>query len=439
MTMRFVVAVLVASLVAAAPAHAQKFALADAQAVAGQVQQAKLIGTGQGKGAGTGEGKASSESQAARDQARDDRSYQRGVRALDERKWDEAARIFAEVAATKGSRADGALYWRAYALNRLGQRAEAVAALTELRNGFSQSRWTSEARALDVEIRQSAGQRVGAEAEADDDLKLLALQGLTNRDPEQALPLLEKFLQGAQSPKLKDRALFVLAQSSSARAREILASIARGAANPDLQTRAIHYLGIHGGRENRQLLADVYAASNDVAVKRQILRSFMVSGERERLLNAARTEQSAELREEAVRQLGVMGAHEELWQLYGNETSREVKTRIIQAMFVGGNAERLIELAKTEQDPELRRTAVRNLGLIRSQRTGDALTGIYAADKDVEIRKAVIQALFVQNNARALVDLARKETDPAMKKEIVRKLSVMRAKEATDYLLEILK
>ena len=50
-----------------------------------------------------------------------------------------------------------------------------------------------------------------------------------------------------------------------------------------------------------------------------------------------------------------MGAHDELWQLYQKETRVDVKKQIIQAMFVGGNATRLIELAKTEKNPELRR------------------------------------------------------------------------------------
>jgi hypothetical protein len=44
----------------------------------------------------------------------------------------------------------------------------------------------------------------------------------------------------------------------------------------------------------------------------------------------------------------------------------------------------------------------------------------------------------VQNNAEALVSLARRETDPAMKKELVQRLSVMKSKVAVDYLLELL-
>ena len=78
-----------------------------------------------------------------------------------------------------------------------------------------------------------------------------------------------------------------------------------------------------------------------------------------------------------------MGAHDELWQLYQKETAVDVKKRIIRAMFIGGNVTRLIELAKTEQNPELRRTAVRNLGVMGSKRTGDALVEIYNTDKDV--------------------------------------------------------
>jgi hypothetical protein len=37
------------------------------------------------------------------------------------------------------------------------------------------------------------------------------------------------------------------------------------------------------------------------------------------------------------------------------------------------------------------------------------------------------------------VDLARKESDPVMKKSIVQRLSMMHSKEATDYMMELLK
>jgi HEAT repeat protein len=142
-----------------------------------------------------------------------------------------------------------------------------------------------------------------------------------------------------------------------------------------------------------------------------------------------------------VQQLGVMGAHTELAELYASESSVDVKKRIIQAMFVGGSADKLIELARTEKDPTLRRAAVRNLGLMGSNRTAEAIKAIYlASDSTPEIRKEAINALFLQNNGRVLVELARAEKDPAMKKELVSKMSVMSgSKEVTDYLMELLK
>jgi hypothetical protein len=71
--------------------------------------------------------------------------------------------------------------------------------------------------------------------------------------------------------------------------------------------------------------------------------------------------------------------------------------------------------------------------------SAETLVSIYGSDTSVESRRAVVNALFMQRNAKALVDLARKEKDPQIKKDIVSKLSVMKAPEATDYLLELLK
>ena len=111
-----------------------------------------------------------------------------------------------------------------------------------------------------------------------------------------------------------------------------------------------------------------------------------------------------------MQQLGVMSAGAELNELYQTETSVDVKKRILQAMFVGSQSDKLIELAKSEKDPELRKTAIRNLGLMKRAGTAEALV----VDLRLGLRrptsgKEVVNALFLQNNATALVDLARAE------------------------------
>jgi tetratricopeptide (TPR) repeat protein len=372
-------------------------------------------------------------------QERADELYERARDLIENARFERAVVELDRLIPLKSNRTDAALYWKAYVLARLGQRPEALNTIADLTKQFPESRWLKDAKAIEVEVRQSSGQPVSPASQDDEDLKLMALRGLMNSDPDQALPVLEKMLTSANSPKVKDRALFVLSQSHSAKAREIIANVAKGNANPDLQMRAIRYLGMMGGTDSRALLADVYRATPDVSVKRAILRSYMTSGDRERLFGLAKGETDQALRAEAVRQLGVMNARAELQQLYTSESSIEVRKQILQAMFVGGDSDRLIELAKGEKEPELRRIAIRNLGLMKRPGTAEALISIYNSDSNPEVRKAVINALFIQGNATALVTLARAEKSVEMKKEIVSKLSVMKSKEATDYLMELLK
>ena len=371
----------------------------------------------------------------------EDRLYEQGANALDDGDWDRAAAAFIEVARGNGARADAAVYWVAYAYKQEKRHAEALALLAGFPARFPKSSWLKDVKALELEIRQSGGGSVRPEAENDEDLKLMAINSLLHTDPERAIPLLEKFLKSGSSPKLKERALFVLAQSDSPRARQIVGDIARSASDPDLQEKALRYLGIHGGRASRELLAEIYASpSSTLEVKERILKSFMVAGERDRILAAAKGEKEPRLRSAAMRLLGVMGARSELWQLYRSETSEDVKRAALQGMFVAGDSEHILELARAERQPDLKREAIHKLGVMGKEQTGTALVSIYKSEKDPDLRKAALQGLFVQGNSHALVEIARSEKDPDLKREAVKKLSVMGSdKEATDYLMELLK
>jgi HEAT repeat protein len=368
-----------------------------------------------------------------------DRLYDCGRDALDDKQWDRAVDYFGRVAAAKSERGDAALYWKAYAQNKLGQRAEALNTIAQFKTAYPKSRWNNDMSALEIDVRQHSGQPVKPGETSDDDLKLLALQALMNNNSPEAVPMLEKILAGPQSPRVKDRALFVLAQTQTPTARAIVVKVAKGGANPELQSRAIRYLGEINTPESRQALSEVYTSTADKEMKRNILRSYMVSRDRDHLLTAARAEQDPELRVEAIRQLGNMRADDALAELYAKETSADVKKQIIRSLGNARNADRLLTLAQSEQDPELRRTAIRSMGQMPRTDTGERLVAMYEKEQSPEVKKAVVDALFVQNNATALVALARKEKDGDMKVELVKRLSNMHEKEAQDYLIELLK
>ena len=215
-------------------------------------------------------------------------------------------------------------------------------------------------------------------------------------------------------------------------------AVARDTSNPDLQLKAIRYMGMMGSPEARKELATIYNASSDDHLKRAILHSFMQSGSRDFLLNAAKGEKNPDLRREAIRQLAMTGGQDELWQLY-QSSSADAKEEILKSMFLGGNSPRLAEVARSEKDPRLQIAAIKSLGLMGNNGRADVLVSVYQSTSNRDVREAVLQALFLQGNGKALVDLARAEKDPAMKSEIVKKMSLVHSKEVTDYMMEILK
>jgi HEAT repeat protein len=375
----------------------------------------------------------------AREAGKGDEDYQKGLSALDAHDWDGAIEAFNESASQKKSSAPAALYWKAYALNKAGRSAEALQSIAELRRSYKDSRWLNDAGALEVEMRAQGGTPVNPATEPDEELKLVALNSLMQAEPDRALPILQKLLAGNYPDKLKERALFILVQSGSSQAAKMLGDMARGAANPHLQLKAIHYMGMMGSAESRKELSAVYAASNNVEVKRAILKSFMISGSRGLLFDAAKSEQNPELRREAIQQLALTGGHDELWQLYGSESSVDNKRAILKAMFLTGNSDKLADLAHSEKDPSLRAAAIKSLGLMGDNGRGDVLVGIFKSDSDPQVRHEVLNALFLQGNGKALVELARSEKNPEVKKEIVNKMALVHSKEVTDYMLEILR
>ena len=259
---------------------------------------------------------------------------------------------------------------------------EALATLADLQKRFADSRWMKDAKALELEVRQAAGQRVSPEGQNDEELKLLALRGLMQADPDRALPMIEQLMTGNSSVRVKENALFVLSQSRVPRARDIIGSVARSNSNPDVQLRAVRYLSSMRTPESRQVLDEIYRSTPDPAIKRTIIQS------------------------------------------YGSSD----------------NLERLADVARNEKDLQLRKTAIRSLGSMNRTRSGDALRAAYQADSGGEVRKDIVSALASQQNATVLVELAKAEKNPEMKREMVSRLSSMRnSKEATDYLVELLK
>ncbi len=381
--------------------------------------------------------------EAARERQREqsesiDDLYEQAMEAIDEEDWSDALGPLSRLMSLN-DRVDAALYWSGYAQGKMNRTAAALESLARLQKEFPTSRWAREGRALELEVRGKSGQVPQPDQEDDMDLKLMAVSALAQSDPQEALPVLTRILASpSSSRKVRERSLFVLAQMGSEPAGNAIAEVARGNSSPELQRKAIQYLGVFGGAGNRKILSEVYASTTDNTLRKQILNSFMVSGDKARVLSAAKTEKDPALRADAVRLLGVMGGTTELSQMYGTASSAEEKKAILHALFIGGAVEPVAAAARGEKDKDVRLAAVRNLGLM-GRKSQDVLGEMYRTETDPEVKKEVLNAFFLQNNAPRLVEVARTEKEAGLRKEAVHWLSRMNSKEAGAYMLELLK
>ena len=265
----------------------------------------------------------------------DDDAYTTGTRAMDEHRWQDAVSAFDKVISEKGKRVDAALYWKAYSLNKLGKAPLAIATCDQLHSQFADSAWNKDCTAISVDVqvdpkvvaaddrrvridrvhpyvriapvRPDMGERdSGVTRGSDEDLKMLALNSLLNRDPATALPLLRGILSGNQPLSVKKHALFVLAQSKSPEAESILHDAALGKLDPQLQGQAIQAMAVFQGKRANDTLAEVYRTTTDPKIKSSIISAMFITKDAPRMVEMARNEKDLELKRRIVSELALM-------------------------------------------------------------------------------------------------------------------------------------
>jgi len=364
--------------------------------------------------------------------------YQAGQKALDERDWSRAAEIFGELARAGRADSDAAQYWHAYALFKQGRHPAALRSIEEFTNKYPQSRWLDDARALEVEIRKAAGQSPSLESAEDEELKLYVLSNLIHVGLARVLPVLEGILTGNSSPRLKERALFVLSQSDSPQALESLVRIAHGQQSPELAMKAIEMLGLHDEERSVPRLEEIYRANSDLRVRSKVLEALMLADADRTLLNVARTEPDPSLRLKAIEQLGLLDAVDGLRTLYREEKDLRVRTKIVEAFFLADRADILEEIATSDPDATLRRKAIEGLGLVDEDEGLPALQRLYGKVTDREIKVKILESFFLQDAHEPLIEVIKSEGDRELSRKALEYLALIGSPEAADYLLGLL-
>ena len=340
-------------------------------------------------------------------------AYAAGKKAIYEGNWQQALDNYSQVVKAGGAHTDEALYWQAYAQNKLGRRGDAINSIARLKQEYPRSQWIKDAKALEQEWRPA-----NPDQEPDCELKLLAVNSLLNSDPDRAVPILEKLLSnegnsGQCGGKILEKALFVLSQSGSQEARDLMLQIATGKVHPELQMEAIKYIGMSGRIDD---LIKVYQQSTSVEAKRAALHAMGIGGGCTQLLGVSGQEKNPDLVREAIHSMGIAGCRNQMRDLYNKTTLPELKHDILHSTIMSGDTELQQKIALTDPDPNLRAEAVKDLGISGGC---SQLSSFSGNEKDPNVIRAAIHAMGVGGCKEQLRDLYTKTTSPDLKEDIL--------------------
>jgi HEAT repeat protein len=403
------------------------------------------------------------------------KAYQAAREALNARRYEEAARLFAELRArypASGYAAE-AYYYEAFARSRDGAREELLQArelLAQQRERHPRSATLREAQELLVRIEAQLARRGDARAaEAiarqaggssacgpEQELRMAALSALLNMNAEQALPILREVLKTRDecSAELRKRAVFLISQKLDDESVDILLDLAHRNPDPDPEVReqAVFWLSQVRSAEALAALESILQESDDPKIQERAVFALSQHGgarAAELLVKVAqRPDASRKMREQAIFWIGQnpsAGGVRALLDLYPSLQEPELKERAVFSISQTNTAEArqwlVGRLRDTSETLQVRKMALFWLGQNQGVSMAD-LQGIYGSLTDREMRE---QAIFVASQRREtaavdfLMEVARTETDPKLRERAIFWLGQSKDPRIAEFLLGLIR
>lgn len=382
-----------------------------------------------------------------------------------------------------------ALYWRAFALSREGDRANLLDAKETIERLFD--RYPAEARRGDsaelaIEIRgqlarlgdADAAQEIAALADeirglessddmpyevgtdrANEETRMAALNALLHTSPERAMPILRKILverPDRYSAEFRERAVFLLSQSDPGDGETLETFRHVIDTDPDrgVREQAVFWVSQTGDERAVDMLEGIARDANaDPEVRgKAIFALSQIGGVRaNELLRdiALDPESSSELRANAVFWIGQSGGREAfdfLVQLRRDVDDAEIEDKALFAISQSGDP-RAVDVFREIVLDENESTEHRSRALFWMSQLGpdavdvDAILQLFRSVEDREIKDQAIFALSQMNTAAsvdALIRIARESDDPEVRDRAIFWLGQSGREEALDFLTAIL-
>jgi HEAT repeat protein len=376
-----------------------------------------------------------------------DSVYRLARRALEEKEYGSAARLF-ETIVSRYSRsvyAPDALYWKGFALYRDGNLDAAADALEAQAQRFPRAATRNDAASLLVVVKGEQAKRgdAGARREVnaiaqssggcqDMEVKIAALDAVQRMDAERVLPLLSKVLARRDecSLPLRKNALFILGQRAGPDREKILLDLAKNDPSPDIRSDAIFYLAQAKSDLAVDALEDVLFRGTEQSSRsnalfslaqirtdraRKILRDFALS---ENAPQSLRSDAIFHLTQKAD-EAGVAWLRE----AYAKISDPKVRDDLLFQIASRPSAETNKWLVSVVVDPkettEQRKNALFHLSSSKFV-TGDDLAAAYDGTTSPPIKKDVIFFLAQSHDPKSLdklIAIAKRDPNMELRKE----------------------
>jgi HEAT repeat protein len=405
-----------------------------------------------------------------------DSLYRLARETLNRGEYSRAAKLFGEITQRfpNSVYAADARYYRAFALYRLGggnELRDALRALQEAGPSYRQASLQADAAELTVRIRgalaaqgdpTAAAMVRGTAAKSGDPcdredlaVRIEALNSLGKTDPESTTPILRRLLARRDecSTSLRRAAIYLLGRRKDPEAMNLVMMAARTDSDLRVRSDALRFLAAMPGDQaittieeiartpgNEQLQRAAISAlgRSDSPRARQSLRSII---ERTDLSETLRASALASIDDCECERTAENGAY--LRSLYPRLESSRLKSYALRAIARSGGSENeqwLLTVVRNPNEPvDVRAAALRYAGA-SSIAIGD-LVRMYDAAGDRPLRMQLIQLYAQRADPQAtdkLLDIAKKGTDPDMRRMAISALSRKNDPRTKQLLLEII-
>jgi HEAT repeat protein len=360
-------------------------------------------------------------------------------------------------------------YWEAFARQRIGSTAElrnAQSLLTELRRRHPNFESMAEAERLSARITadlaargdaQSASRATATAVQAaacpDQDLRAAAVESLITMPAQHALPVLEQVMARKDecNAKLRESAIFMIAQKGGARAEDILLEAARTDPHPKVREQAVFWLSQVNTERAVDAIEQILRTSSDPKLVEMSV--FALSQHRSpraaQMLRdiATRPGLSTEARKNAIFHLGhSRGADVSatLRNIYSSTNEPSVKEAVLFALSQRrdeGIADWMLDVAMNTREPiDIRKHA---LFWASQQRTLSLskLTELYGTMPDRAMKEQIIFSISQRREPEAvehLIEIARRETDSGLRRTLLFWLGQSNDPRAARFIAEII-